>query len=177
MHLSVLCNVLTPHPNGRINAISVSPSLPPPSDPDKPEKLKKSKSSKKKRRHSDEAHSDGEEGHHHHRPHKAAKKTRVELPTSARDVPETLANVVEPRAAAVGKRVRQSSSGSNEPHIVTNKSNGQSKLLTNPKSSKLGGIPTDPSKLVEILTKSLDPHAAPEPATEILSSDSERNDR
>lgn len=59
--------------------------------------------------------------------------------------------------------------------IVTNQSNGQSKLLTNKSSSKLGGIPTDPSKLVEIIAQSLE-HPEPSKATtttEILSSDSE----
>lgn len=170
--------------------------------PDKPEKSKKSKSSKKsKRRHSDETHSEAEEGGGH-RSHKAKKLKEsvseavpvVKVSKAEVVVPhETLANVLSPKkrpAEAVEVRKvsvqavvvpvlpkdRKTSHSSNHSHdhIVTNKSNGQSKSLTNPKSSsssKLGGIPTDPSKLVEILTKSVDPHAT----TEVLSSDSEED--
>lgn len=165
---------------------------------------KRAKSSKKKRRHSGEG---PEEGHRSHKVKKSAdsKPARV-VPESLQNVAQATTKRVTVGAAAPTvstiaavspkkkrpsdaaeasvppvKRDRKSSSGSeknpqshnHQPHIVTTKSNGQSKLLTHPKSSKLGGgIPTDPSKLVEILTK-----AAPEPATEILSSDSEANDR
>lgn len=157
------------------------------SDPEKSEKTKRSKSSKKKRRHSDETHSEAEEGHRSHKVKKTSESQSVkDAPESLKNVGQTTkaAAVVAPAAVVevdvVVKRDRKSSGGgSSTAHIVTTKSNGQSKLLTNPKSSKLGGgIPTDPSKLVEILTKSLDTRAVPEPATEILSSDEEEaNDR
>lgn len=167
---------------------------------------KRSKSSKKKRRHSNEPPSDAEEGHRSHKVKKTAdSKAAKVVPESLQNVAQATSKRVTVVAAAPTvstaavspkkkrpsdaaeasvhqvKRDRKSSSGSeknpqshnHQPHIVTTKSNGQSKLLTHPKSSKLGGgIPTDPSKLVEILTK-----AAPEPTTEILSSDSEANDR
>ena len=143
---------------------------------------KKSKSSKKKRRHSDETHSEAEDGHRAHKSRKtstSAGDVVKEVPAPAKDVaphpaPKSLSNVVPPREqeqVKKGEEPRKSSS-SEGAHTVTTKSNGQSKSLTNHKSSKLGGIPTDPSKLVEILTKSLETEAAP---TEVLSSDSEEN--
>lgn len=143
------------------------------------EKVKKSKSSKKKRRHSDETHSEAEDGHRSHKSKKAKEQSDKKAD------PETSANVVvressnkRPSDAEVSQVLAKRDRKSSSDNTVTNKSNGQTKLLTNPpKSSKPGGIPTDPSKLVEILTKSLDPNASPDAATEVLSSDSENDHR
>lgn len=87
--------------------------------------------------------------------------------------PVEVRRVVSVPAPSKDRKTSHSSSHSNDHTTVTNKSNGQSKVLTSSKSSsKLGGIPTDPSQLVEILTKSL---VNPNAAHEILSSDSEED--
>lgn len=161
---------------------------------EKPEKSKKSKSSKKsKRRHSDETLSEAEDGHRSKKRAKEVAPDAVAIAKLPSETPaQSLVNVSSPKkrpAAATepieGRRVvsvpapskdrktSHSSSHSNDHTTVTNKSNGQSKVLTSSKSSsKLGGIPTDPSQLVEMLTKSL---VNPNAAHEILSSDSEED--
>lgn len=130
---------------------------------DKMDKAKKKASkSKKKRRHSKDAETTNNE----------QPVSRKRLKSGSGSLPPPVqwkTTTTIPKSAMSGA---PGGGGSIAPVIntVTNKSNGQSKLLTNAKSSK-PGIPTDPSKLVEVITKSL--HTNAEPSLEIVSSESE----
>lgn len=131
------------------------------------EKVKKSKSSKKKRHHDTPDHE--EELTKHEKRSKEPKSGVGGDLTSSREV---VVSLVSPLPT---KRTRTSSSNNDSGTLVTNISNGgQSKLLTHNKSLKLG-IPTDPTKLVEIITKSLDTTNV-EPSLEIVSSESDDDD-